>query len=270
MELIGLDVGFSATKRTSALATLLGSVYKVARTTAVASDRKKLLEGLSLALVTAIDAPILPVLDWRVRACEQLFARGRFQRRCKPGFSHVPGTGRDLRRAGIDSVMQLQDVTSDAHASASFPLVLGSRNVVEAFPNAFLGVCVADAAYVAMPKLRRGRKFDWLYDQWCNDGLFPSLTVELASVLPASFASECQCARDHEERAAFVCLATAACVAAGRYTAVGEEKGGYFFLPPLSLWAAWARTELDTQRQRDQAVNVWIDGITFPTGMVLA
>jgi hypothetical protein len=29
--------------------------------------------------------------------------------------------------------------------------------VIEAFPNAFLGVCLDDEIYVAMPKLRRGQ-----------------------------------------------------------------------------------------------------------------
>ena len=65
---------------------------------------------------------------------------------------------------------------------------------------------------------------------------------------------------DHEERAALVCLLTAAAVAVGCYNAVGEEGGGYFFLPPLALWAEWARREIELQRERDQMVKVWANG----------
>ena len=88
-------------------------------------------------------------------------------------------------------------------------------------------------------------------------------------MLPECFASRCESNPDHEERAALVCLATAACVASGRYTAVGEPVGGYFFLPPWSTWADWARTELNVQRHADTAVTVWIDGVAFPNGKTL-
>jgi len=143
------------------------------------------------------------------------------------------------------------------------PLVLSPRNMVEAFPNAFLGVCVSAEQYIGMPNLRRGQKFDWLYNEWCQTGGFRLLARELASALPESFASYCERNRDHEERAALVCLATAASAATGRYTAVGEPAGGYFFLPPWPLWADWARTELVTQRRKDRSISVWIDGVPF-------
>jgi len=66
--------------------------------------------------------------------------------------------------------------------------------------------------------------------------------------------------RDHEERAALVCLLTAAAVAVGRYTAVGDEQGGYFFLPPWNLWEEWARQEINRLRRRVGSVEVWING----------
>lgn len=73
----------------------------------------------------------------------------------------------------------------------------------------------------------------------------------------------CQANRHHEERAALVCLLTAASVASGKYVAAGENLGGYIFLPPLIFWSGWARKELQRQRQRFPAVNVWIDGVSF-------
>jgi hypothetical protein len=269
VQLIGLDVGFSATKPTSGVATLVDKLCIVGRATAVAADRQKLLTRVSKAEIAAIDAPLLPLFDSRIRACERLFARGLFQRRCKPGFSHVAGTGLELRRSGIESAAQLAPVVSVERFSTAFPQVIRQRNIVEAFPNAFLGVCIADEHYSSMLVLRRGQKFDWLYDRWCRDDIFRKLVAGLTQVLPESVAVTCGNNRDHEERAALVCLATAGCVAAGRYTAVGEEIGGYFFLPPWSLWADWSREELRRQRDVDGSIDVWIDGVVHRSGKVL-
>ena len=61
--------------------------------------------------------------------------------------------------------------------------------------------------------------------------------------------SDIETNRDHEERAALVCLLTAASVAAGRYTAVGDDEGGYFFLPPFALWGEWARHEMEMAKK---------------------
>jgi hypothetical protein len=117
--------------------------------------------------------------------------------------------------------------------------------MVEAFPNTFLGVCVPETAFMQMPVLRRGRKFDWLYDTWLQLNTFATLYSQVTDVLPESFVEKCAQTGDHEKRAALICLATAACVASGEYTAVGEPAGGYFFLPPRHLWSDWAKHELD-------------------------
>jgi hypothetical protein len=69
--------------------------------------------------------------------------------------------------------------------------------------------------------------------------------------------------QNHDQKAALICLLTAAAVTAGRYTAVGDKKGGYFFLPPWKVWAPWARQEVETQRRRMESVDVWIDGVRF-------
>ncbi len=266
MQLIGLDVGFSAKKATSAVASLAGATIRVGRATAIAASRNRLLGDISVANMVAIDAPLISADDKRIRSCERLFARGQFQRRCKAGFSHVSGTGLELRKAGLESATQLASLTSISPTATPVPLVLAPRNIIEAFPNAFLGVCVSAERYAAMPTLRRGHKFDWLYGEWCRAGSFRLLIEELASVLPELYRSQCENNRDHEERAALVCLATAASVAAGRYTAVGDPMGGYFFLPPWPLWADWSRRELDKQRHVDVQISVWIDGVSFSAG----
>lgn len=269
MQLVGLDVGFSETRPSSGVATLARGVVRVGRARATWRDRIRLLRVIRRAAVAAIDAPVLPALDHAVRPCERLLARGLFQRRCKPGFSHVPGTGLRLREAGMETARQLHDLVSDAMPLVSFPRVFGRRNVVEAFPNAFLGVCVDESQFESAPRLPRGRKFDWLYEQWCAAKTFERFVACAASALPDCVASLCRANRDHEERAALVCLLTAACVASGRYVAVGEPCGGYLFLPPWPLWAAWARAELASQHARDASIEVWIDGVTHESGDLL-
>jgi hypothetical protein len=46
---------------------------------------------------------------------------------------------------------------------------------VEAFPNAFLGVLTPEVELMAAPKFKRGRRFDWLYDQMVTSGRLKSL-----------------------------------------------------------------------------------------------
>jgi hypothetical protein len=69
--------------------------------------------------------------------------------------------------------------------------------------------------------------------------------------------------RQHDQRAALVCLMTAAGVFTGQYVAVGDEAGGYFFLPPWSDWTPWARGELDYQRTRVPGLDVWVSGYRY-------
>jgi integral membrane sensor domain MASE1 len=45
---------------------------------------------------------------------------------------------------------------------------------------------------------------------------------------------------DHKLRAALICLLTAALAAQGTAAFVGEPTGGWFWLPPGSLWQQWA------------------------------
>ena len=269
MQLVGLDVGFSAKRETTGVATLVNSTLEVGRAKSTIAGRRELFEHISTADVVAIDGPLLPVLDARIRPCERLFARGQFQRRCKPGFSHVKGTGLQLRNAAYECALQLRGIASCEPLPTPAPLILSPSNIVEAFPNAFLGVCVSAEQYLAMPTLRRGEKFKSLYGEWSRVGTFRRLLEELAQVLPGGFPRVCEFNRDHEEQAAIICLATAAAVAKGRYTAVGDPLGGYFYLPPWPLWANWARTELDAQRKRDVSVSVWIDGLAFSAEQAL-
>jgi hypothetical protein len=213
--------------------------------------------------VTAIDAPILSRESFDQRACERLFTLGCFQRRCKPGLSHVPGTGREFRQAGQESARQLSENTSGHELLVKFPRVWGARNIVEAFPNAFMGVLLPGGCFDRIPKLRRGRKFEWLYDECRERNIFDSVIDKIGTATLSSVLHHIKSNQNHDQKAALICLLTAAAVAAGRYTAVGDPEGGYFFLPPWEIWAQWARQELETQRRRVASVDVWIDGVRF-------
>lgn len=264
MELIGLDVGFSITRLTSGVARLTDGTLVIGR---ASSDKKSRYDiiGTGIVDLMAVDAPLLHNLDCPKRTCETVFASGLFSHRCKPGFSHVPGTGLSLRKAGKDTTQQFTNLLRGHDISCPFPRVWGTKNIVEAFPNAFLGVLVSDSSYFKMPRQRRGKKFDWLYEECRDSEAFHSVVecIELGilkDVLSAIAANE-----NHEERAALVCLLTAAAVASGRYTAVGDEKGGYFFLPPWNAWKQWAQQELEKLRKRIDLVEVWINGERFST-----
>jgi hypothetical protein len=142
-------------------------------------------------------------------------------------------------------------------------------NIVEAFPNAYLGVCLSAEVYGRMAKLRRGRKFDWLYDHWVGLRLFRGVIAELRVGSLEGLEAECAANGHHDQRAALVCLLTAAGVASGRYVAVGDPSGGYIFLPPWPRWAAWAREELDQKRAAPPGLDVWIDGRRYPAAAPL-
>jgi len=262
MELIGIDVGYAATRNTTGVARLAGGILVLGRATREWESRRDIL-GDGFAEMAAIDGPLLRKNADFKRKCESILARGTFSRRCKPGFSHIPGMGRRFQEAGRQTAEQLAVLTCGHDLIRSFPRAWPQKNMVEAFPNAFLGVLILDARFQARPKVPRRKKFDWLYETCLDEGSFQAVVnhigrEKLPGILEATATN-----RDHEKRAVLVCLLTAATVAAGKYTAVGDLRGGYIFLPPLSLWSPWARQELVRQFRRLAGVEVWIDGRRF-------
>ncbi|MGL4494979.1 MAG: DUF429 domain-containing protein, partial [Beijerinckiaceae bacterium] len=193
--------------------------------------------------VIAIDGPLLPnfSFDDRRRICESILSRGRFQRRCKPGFSHF-GLGLQFRQAAHRVAGSVA-----AHArliNAGHSHLLSGPAVVEAFPNAFLGVLLSDDEYAQMPKLRRGQKFDWLYDRAVATGALLRVMDQIAWQ-DKMLATRVQTEKDHDKRAALICLLTAGSFAAGKATPVGDALTGHIWLPPAPCIADWAKRQLD-------------------------
>jgi hypothetical protein len=55
---------------------------------------------------------------------------------------------------------------------------------------------------------------------------------------------------DHELRAALICLLTAALAEKGTAAIIGEAEGGWFWLPPWSMWQSWATKGLETASKK--------------------
>src|SRR5687767_1840410 len=103
MHIVGLDIGFSERRKTNAIAAIADGELWVEKVGV--HERNRRLAGLRDVDVIAIDAPVVPpdCSPETIRNVEQVFCRGLFQKRCKPGMSHVRGTGRTLREHGSDA-----------------------------------------------------------------------------------------------------------------------------------------------------------------------
>jgi hypothetical protein len=243
MHLVGIDIGFSQRRRTNGIAVFRnGSLVRTERLSV--TERDETLRSLDHVDCIAIDAPLLPpgTSDTFPRECERTFSRGVFQKRCKPGMSHIRGTGQTLRQHGGRAATQLIEANAVSAPTQALSHLLFAANIVEAFPNAFLGVALPDEDFLNAQKIKRGGKFDWLYDRWISRGLFEFIVD--AAHLPDSIARRCRNETDHDLRAALVCLLTAGLFSTGNFAAIGDQTGGYFFLPPADLWATWARNEI--------------------------
>lgn len=246
INLLGIDVGFSKSRPTTGIAWSSRDGFGVAKTHTDWERRRGHIPSAMNFSVIAIDGPLVPIgsPDLLVRTCEQVLARGAFQKRCKPGSSHF-GTGLELKSAALETARQVSHL---ALAPIFTNAVFENVAIIEAFPNAFLGVLISDQTFDTRP-VRRGKKFDWMYDQVLEAGLFAKLMSVLSWDTPDLL--ECiETERDHEKRAAYICLLTAACAAAGKAEAVGNVTSGWIWLPPLEMWAPWAQVALEKNLAR--------------------
>jgi hypothetical protein len=126
--------------------------------------------------------------------------------------------------------------------------------MIEAFPNAFLGVLLPEVAFASIPP-GRGRKFDALFEAAQTREILTRL-LDCIGWADAKLRRALVENTQHDERAALICAVTAVCVWRGRYTAVGDRGGGWFFLPPWSFWEGWAQRGIE-----NADVEVWCDGV---------
>ena len=89
MNLLGVDVGFSANSKTTGLAWRVNGEIGSCRTRVSWDDRKRALPPGIAFSIAALDAPVLPEHEGRPhRGCESVFYGGAFWNRCRPGLSH--------------------------------------------------------------------------------------------------------------------------------------------------------------------------------------
>lgn len=245
---LGIDVGYSARRKTTGMAALWWTGTEVKwRCTAAAStiaDRSAVLDTLmsglrDRVLAVAVDGPLVPRLVDRptYRCAEALLTRGRFGRRGKPGACNAGGGPRLHQEATALAhfILERRTIARATHAAK-----IHDRAVVEAFPNLFLGVLCDDADYPEPASTRR----------W-TDALFPVVLPRLQRMLarllpgrriePGSWS-----VRGHDAVAGFVCALSALCVAVRRYVAVGAHADGFIMLPPHDAWGrhSWAERQL--------------------------
>jgi len=246
MKLIGVDIGFSKTGKTTGIACLDGDKLNLSKAGTSWESRKPKppIPADFVPDVIAVDGPLLPQgADELVpRRCEFTFIRKPFWNRCKPGLSHF-GFGLNLRRATGEACAQFGQVLAGSTPSTHTTFVSCRGQIVEAFPNAFLAVLLRDEVFRSAPRLKRGKRFDWLYERAVGSESVKS-TLRRAVHLPGKVWHQLSGETDHELRAALICLLTAAFAAQGSAEKVGDAEGGWFWLPPFCLWQDWARDGL--------------------------
>ena len=259
VSLLGIDVGFSQTRATTGIAVYEhASLRSLCCVKSSSRDRAGILNDGSKFDAIAIDGPILPVsaADRLKRLSESLLIGRGFNVRCKPGMSHH-GFGLDLRRAAAPIANEACLLAKPASKAFGDKQIRHSIPLVEAFPNAFLGVLLDDIDYQAIGHVSRGAKFDRVYERAVVTGRIHSIfgdlgwkTLELTEAIESEALSTSRAS--HERRAALICLLTAACALAGNAEYVGDALGGWICLPPQKLWAPWARLALVQRRAKLQ------------------
>ena len=178
MNLLGVDVGFSVSSLTTGLAWRIGRQIGTSNTGTSWRVRAEALPPATSFSIAALDAPVLPGHEGQpCRGCESVFYGGAFSKRCRPGLSHY-GRGLALRRAGAESALQFQTVLSGLKLVPSLEVQPGCA-LVEAFPNAFMGVLLPDAVYEKRDLHRNKDKSDWMYRKIAQQGILTNLLAEL-------------------------------------------------------------------------------------------
>ncbi len=240
---LGIDVGYHQNNPTTGLCLLTldqGVLQWECRNTytddaARRHDLEELIAQGTRISAVGIDGPLahnlVPVGDYR--AAESLLSLGAFQRRCKPGPTNSP-TGQHLNTHAIRLANIVLDLLNGAHLNidaGTHPHHIHNLRIVEAFPNAFLGVLLRAGDFVNLP---RGKKFDCFWETAAARLVLEYLVQHLAP--RTVFYNPIGGIKDHEHRAAFICALTAMCITRNQYVAVGNHANGQIILPPCRIW----------------------------------
>ncbi len=262
---VGVDVGFGRRRKAGGLCRTRDVRFLVSRASADEDGEQRDARRLPRRCdILAVDGPVVaPGFSAEApRNVERMFSVGGFQNRCRPAATHTAGKNRELRQSTGDCLRELLANIGTSQELLRFPHVLPRAAVVESFPNAFLGVMVPEADYAKRAANGRRDRFSWALDRCRHNTSLRALAQRLEWP-DAELWDALESAKKREEQAALVACATAACVAARRYVAIGDLRGGYFFLPPWDLWADWAKQALGENRERPElgGAEIWINGV---------
>ena len=245
---LGIDVGYSKDKPTTGLCLITlenghlkwpclntGS-QKIER---LADLRSLIPEGTTISAV-GIDGPLttdFQLID-RYRAADAFLSRGAFQKRCKPGNTNSPN-GQLLHYHATELaklVLELNDEGYLRVEDAGHPDRIHQTRVVEAFPNAFLGVMLEGARCDQICDQIKGTEQKKKSDEFWKAAVGKHLLHDLIGRLVPQIGLGKLDISDHDHRAAFVCALAGLCVAKNRYVSVGDPVDGNICLPPFNVW----------------------------------
>jgi hypothetical protein len=248
---LGIDVGFSATQRSSAACRLAWTAQRLGWTArrfrAISPERESTIAavgGDEELQAAAFDGPLRAGFEviGRYRTADRLLTRRLGQRIGKPGQSSTPA-GMKLDAAAndcVDAVLRRCRVASARHACR-----IDERAVVEAFPSSFLGVLIKEPATVAA---NRNDRSDRYFEHLTEAGVLQEL---IGYLLPGRAMSQpLSSVTNHDDRAALVCALTALAVAAGDFTAVGDSDG-WIVLPPRCFVQEWVWNDMEANARNE-------------------
>lgn len=249
---LGIDVGFSAKARSSAVCCLAWDAerlgWTIRRFRAISPERETTIvavAGSDELQAAAFDGPLRAGFEviGRYRVADRLLTRRLGPQIGKPGQSSTPA-GMRLNAAANDCANVV--LRRCRVAPARHVCLIDEKAVVEAFPSSFLGVMIESPEGVAA---KRNDRSDRYFQHLTEAGVLQGL---LDHLLPGRAMSQSLSGvTNHDDRAALVCAVTALAVAAGDYTAVGDADG-WIVLPPRRFVREWAWTDLEVNARNEK------------------
>jgi hypothetical protein len=249
---LGIDVGFSKTRRSSAVCRLDWDSnhirWTMQRFRALPAEQESSIATLAGSIpleAAAFDGPLRTGLDiiGSYRVADRMLTRRVGSRIGKPGQTNAP-VGKELNAAANNLaklVLRLCQLKPARHATG-----IDDMAIAEAFPNSFLGVMLENPSLVPA---RRDDRSDKFFEHLASDGTLRRLSDHLLPGRAPSVPFES--VSNHDDRAALICALTALAVAAGDFTAVGDSNG-WIILPPRRFVRDWAWHDLEMNAQAER------------------
>lgn len=243
-SVLGIDVGWSEERNSSAVCRISWSreeiKWEIQRFRAIDSDREETIKRVvedRMLLAVAIDGPLRPgflEVD-RYRGAERLLSRGELRKQIgKPGQSSSPN-GKKLNAQANKSAIALKQHCRVR--KANHKVRIDKCAIVEAFPTTFLGVLLKRPTLLNRPKNKA--RSDIYFAHLSKHKQLDRFVENLLG--GRRWSQNIDKIKNHDDRAAFICALTALCVAAGNFTAVGDDRDGWIILPPQWAFTKWAR-----------------------------